>query len=789
VSIGTLFVLALSVIGYAQSPAPAAQQTAQPAGRLPIRRVVLYKSGVGYFEHLGRIRGSQTVTVDFTSGQLDDVLKSLTALDLDGGRVSGVSYNSDAGLDRRLAGLRLPVGQQATRAQFLAALRGARLEVRDGASRIVGRLLSVEPHQQRRGDAVVSVDMLSIVTDAGELQTVPLDAGVGVRILEADLSQEVSRYLSLVASVRDQDIRRLSIATTGAGDRDLFVSYVSEVPVWKATYRIVLPDAKETRRPLLQGWAIVDNTVGEDWENVQLSLVAGAPQSFVQAISRPYYVQRPVVPLPERVLMSPQTHQGALALAGNGALTGTVTDQSGGTIPGVSVSVTGQSAQTVTTDRNGRYRFATLAPGTYQVQFRLPGFNTVNFSRVDVSGGMETVLNTPMQVGRIEESVTVSGLPQNNLNITMDGVSTGVAGGRGGGVMRSAAPSAAPVAPAPPPAQPSFSMRAGQQVDAMAAQLGDLFEYKLKEPITIRKNQSAMVPILNGEVQAEKVSLWNASSGATRALRAIWLTNATGNTLDAGSFSIVEGQAFAGEGLMESLKAGERRLLSYAVDLGLVLDAKGEAVPTRTTRVRVSKGMLIQQVEERQRRVYSARNEDSEARLLVVEHPVRSGWTLGGTIKPEESTPSAHRFRVPIAPRTTATFAVDESRTIDTQIAVAALTDDQVALFIRDKMIDATLQAQLQEVQRRKTEIFGLMQRIDKLEEESAQIERDQQRVRENMRALKGSSEEKQLVQRYVKQLNEQETRIDASRTELASLIAERQKAEAALQEYIDKIG
>src|SRR5262245_62603799 len=112
-----------------QTPAAPAAREAAPANRLPVRRVVLYKSGVGYFEHLGRVRGNQTVTIDFTSGQLDDVLKSLTTIDLDGGRVLGINYHSDAGLDRRLAALRLPIGQEATRAQLLNALRGAKIEV------------------------------------------------------------------------------------------------------------------------------------------------------------------------------------------------------------------------------------------------------------------------------------------------------------------------------------------------------------------------------------------------------------------------------------------------------------------------------------------------------------------------------------------------------------------------------------------------------------------------------------------------------------------------------------
>src|SRR5688572_2167497 len=236
VSVGILIV-ALSMLVSAQAPGPATAQAPDP---LPVRRVVLYKSGVGYFEHLGKVRGNQTVTIDFTSGQLDDVLKSLTSLDLDGGRVSGVGYNSEAALDRRLGALRLPVNEQTTRAEFLTALRGARLEVRSAATRVVGRLLSVERVERQRDNGTTHLDVVSLVSDAGEIQSIVLDPGVSVRVLEPSLAQEVGRYLSLVASARDQDLRRLTLATTGAGERDLFVSYISEVPVWKATYRLVL---------------------------------------------------------------------------------------------------------------------------------------------------------------------------------------------------------------------------------------------------------------------------------------------------------------------------------------------------------------------------------------------------------------------------------------------------------------------------------------------------------------------------------------------------------------------
>src|SRR5215472_9107323 len=273
--------------------------------RLPVRRVVLYKNGVGYFEHSGRVRGTQEVTIDFTTSQLNDVLKSLTVLDLGKGHITGVSYNSTAPLDQRLRALRLPLGEQPTIEEFLNAIRGSRVAVGSNGSAVEGRLLSVERQERKlKDDGTITITTISVITDAGEMRTFELGPATTVRVLERDLQDDLTRYLKLLATTREQDERRMTISATGEGERQLLVSYVSEVPVWKSTYRVVLPE-KPGGKAILQGWAVVDNTVGEDWENVQLSLVAGAPQSFIQQISQPYYTRRPVVALPSSVMLQP----------------------------------------------------------------------------------------------------------------------------------------------------------------------------------------------------------------------------------------------------------------------------------------------------------------------------------------------------------------------------------------------------------------------------------------------------------------------------------------------------
>jgi len=372
---------------------------------------VLYKNGVGYFEHLGHVRGNQDVHVDFTSAQLNDVLKSLTVLDLSGGRITGVDYNSEAPLARRLATLRLALGERPTMAEFLGALRGARLEVRSGTGpSLVGKLLSVERKTRTGAGAgwTVETDEISVITDIGEVRSVDLGSATSVRIAEKDLQAEVGRYMNLIAASRDQDVRRMTISTTGTGERNLYLSYISEVPIWKTTYRIVLP-SKVEKKPLLQGWAIVDNTVGEDWDNVELSLVAGAPHSFIQQLSEPFYGRRPVVALPESVQLTPQTHAATL-MRGNGRLSGTVTDPSGALVSGANVRLldenNGVVAQT-TTESNGQYSFSGVSPGRYRVEIERQGFQKNLISGLDVAPG-ENQFNTQLRLGSSTETVEVS---------------------------------------------------------------------------------------------------------------------------------------------------------------------------------------------------------------------------------------------------------------------------------------------------------------------------------------------------------------------------------------------
>jgi hypothetical protein len=773
----------------------------EPAAKLPVRRVVLYKNGVGYFEHLGRVRGSQDVHIDFTSAQLNDVLKSLTVLDLAGGRITGVDYNSEAPLARRLATLRLALGERPSVSEFLGALRGARLEVRSGAGpALTGRLLSVERKTRSATNWTVETDEISLITDTGEVHSVDLNPTTSVRIAEKDLQVEVGRYLNLIASSRDQDVRRMTISTAGSGERNLYVSYISEVPIWKTTYRIVLP-TKADKKPLLQGWAIVDNTVGEDWNEVELSLVAGAPHSFIQQLSEPFYGRRPVVPLPESVQLSPQTHAATLS-GGNGHLSGVVTDPSGAVVAGANVKLMDQNgaivAQTAT-DSGGNYSFSSLSPGSYRVQTERPGFKSYLMTQLSVAPG-ENQANARLEVGQSTETVTVTAEAStvqamsafvsagNRLSGVANRPHVGVGSGSGGGV----GGGSFVVAPAPPPPPSAVSLeevRAMGEAAASGQELGDLFEYKLKDRVTLKKNQSALVPIAQTEIEAEKVSLWNGTSGSGRPLRGLWLKNTSPLTFDGGSFSVLENEVFAGEGLTDPIKPGERRLLSYATDLGLLVEAQTSGQPQHVTLARISKGVLTHVSRMEERTLYTVRNQDAVARTLVVEHPARAGWSLAkGAKEPEEKAPGMYRFRLEVPAKATASLPVEEMRTLDVTYAISNLNSDQVELFVKAKTITPEMAQALQKIMDQKAVVTKLEDEMENRQKDIDRIVEDQGRLRENMKALRGSAEEKALLQRYTKQLDEQETQLEALRKAIRDTEAERDKANEQLEKMIEEL-
>lgn len=697
------------------------------SGALPVTRVSLYKNGVGFLEHATRVTGDAAVTLELTSAQLNDALQTLTAVDLGGGRIVGANYNSTTPLPQQLGNLPFSLGAEPSEDDLYNALKGAEVDVTGSGAAFRGRILSLEV----RDGAIVGDSkpknlperrVLTVVAESGATRTLELTPLTVVRVLNGGLRTDLNTYLQLLDRNRNEAIRKLILTDRGSGTRELRVSYLSEVPVWKSTYRLLLtstgsqPVSGPAKTATLQGYSVVDNTTGEDWNGVQLSLVAGSPQSFVQPLAQPIYDRRPEVPIAANAQLTPQTHDSGIG----------------------------------------------------------PGSSSAYLSST-AGGTPSSLFGSPTGTG---DSVAV-GIGQGHGS----GFGPGSSGGMGGGML-SLERSRALGGPVTAAAPYEEIARASIQADTHTKAFDDFFSYTLAEPVTIPRNGSALVPILQVQVPVENVTLW--SPGDARPLRALWITNSSQLVLDRGSFSVVEDGGFAGEGLLDPVHPGERRLLSYAADDAVRVTPEQKPETRRLMTISVSRGVLRAANEEVAEVRYTLSNAAPDARTVIVEETRRQGWTLSAEPKPAETTPVAYRFRVNVAAGGSETLQVSQRRTVDEYFQLANTNEEQLTVYLRNNHANAAMLAELEPVFAAQRAVAALDAQIQAKQVQIGTLEADGKRVRENLAVLKGSAEERALARRYTAELNAEEDQLAGLRKDLAGLQAQRDAAAAARSSRIE---
>jgi hypothetical protein len=276
----------------------------QPATNdVPVKRVALFSSGVGYFEHAGTVAGEAETVLHFKTDQINDVLKSLVLQDLDGGQISSVSYPSMDPLGKLLKGFAVDLSGDSSLAGLLHQLRGADVVVTTSGNTFSGKILGVEVRKKPVDDQVVEQAVLNVVTSTG-IKSVVLEDASSIQLADAKLQEELNKALLAVAGARDSDKKNVTLNFKGNGDRRVKVGYVVETPVWKTSYRLVMDDKTSN----LQGWAIVENQTDTDWNDIQLSLVSGRPLSFTMDLYEPMYLPRPEAHLELFEGLAPQSY-------------------------------------------------------------------------------------------------------------------------------------------------------------------------------------------------------------------------------------------------------------------------------------------------------------------------------------------------------------------------------------------------------------------------------------------------------------------------------------------------
>lgn len=293
--------LVLSLAGFATAE--------EPGTNIPLKRVVMFSSGVAFYERNGEVEGNATVDLRFNTRDVNDLLKSMVLQDEGGGKISTVSYGSKDPITRTLRTFTIDLTHSPTLADLLGQIRGEKIEL--DSPKMSGIVIGIEKRKKPAGmNETVEVEYLNLLTEEG-LRSVPLD-GVGkIKLANPKLDAELRQALLVLAMGKSVDKKSVTLNFTGAGKRPVRVGYIQESPIWKTSYRLVLGEEK----PLLQGWAIVENTTEEDWDNVNLTLVSGRPISFVMDLYQPMYIDRPVVQQELYASLRPRTYDQDLAEA------------------------------------------------------------------------------------------------------------------------------------------------------------------------------------------------------------------------------------------------------------------------------------------------------------------------------------------------------------------------------------------------------------------------------------------------------------------------------------------
>ena len=276
----------------------------QSEGEIPLKRVVILTSGLAYYEHSGSIDGPTKIALPFRPDAVNDALKSLVINDPSSANPS-ISYPSEQMLLQTLRTLKINLSDDPSLAVILERLKGEevtisapsgreaffeRLKLGDEAKvyTLTGRIAGIEYRPLFQ-----STEPWLLINTKEGLKLFSLSEITSISFNDPDIEKDLNRALDLLASSRNSFSRQLTLSLPGNGKRAVSLSYIIPSPVCKVSYRLDLGASK----PIFQGWAIVDNDSDSDWKNVELSLVAGRPVSFIQNLYPPYYVWRPVQPL------------------------------------------------------------------------------------------------------------------------------------------------------------------------------------------------------------------------------------------------------------------------------------------------------------------------------------------------------------------------------------------------------------------------------------------------------------------------------------------------------------
>ncbi|GAB5388992.1 MAG: hypothetical protein Alpg2KO_19600 [Alphaproteobacteria bacterium] len=714
--------------------------TALPAlaDQLPVKRIILSTSGLAHFEHQGHVSGNTTLDLPVRLDQVDDLMKSLLVFD-SVGRLGGVSVPGRTPLPQAFRDLPFSQVELGSPVALLNALKGSAIKI-TGNRRMEGLLVSVLAEQaQAEGGIDLTRHRVTLMGPQG-LQSVVLEDLSTIQFVDQAVQDQLARGLQAIFAHRVQDQRTLSVQLMGEGKRDVALSYVVKAPLWKSTYRMVLPE-QDKPDGMLQGWAVLENMSGTDWDDVDITLVSGNPVTFRQSLYTSYYAPRPELPVEVMGRIMPRLDKGAL----------------------------GDLNEVRRYDDRAKYEG--MSDGD-RIRHSIARELTENPDKVLALQGLSIGADGSVSINETEETPTelrMAARPfptdfDNGGLYAEDGVYLG---------------------------HPSVRRMAGPALEqaAVASDAATQVLFEFPDPLTVKSGHSLMLPFASTSIPTEQLWLYQPDTHVEHPLTTIRVTNTTDAGLPPGILTLyvptAAGTTYIGDAQMPVIPKGEDRLISYALDAKTRIDHQ-LAITRNVTEASLSEGILYQKTSLRRTTTYLIKAPAEEDRTIILEHPRIQGWTLDGEDDGIELTPNHYRIRLTVPAGEVTRHTVTLSRVTTDKAGLIEPSEGKITYYMNA----------IGDINPALTEAFTQMatmrRAIDQTRSKVSRLEKERNGIREkwqdNRNNFSSFGSDTRVGRRIQKTMNEQMDRMDSIDLELEALSKTLVQQQQRLKTYIAEL-
>lgn len=317
---------------------------------------------------------------------------------------------------------------------------------------------------------------------------------------------------------------------------------------------------------------------------------------------------------------------------------------------------------------------------------------------------------------------------------------------------------------------------------ATAQEAGELFEYVIKTPVTIPRRNSAMLPIVNEPVEAEKLSVYNPANHSRYPLNALLLHNKTALNLMQGPVTVFDGNTYAGDAKLPDLKPDEKRLVPYALDLAVEVNVESKPCPDELVGLRIGKGVLYHKRKYADERTFTVKNKADRDKTVVLEHPAVPGWEVVEPKETYETTPTLLRLKVAVPAKKTVSQKLRMEHVAEQTVILTTAQLNEITFYLRSRVISPKVQAALEKVVVLRTGLDQVSRRLGSVSRDLETARSEQGRIRQNISTLDRSTD---VYQRQLRKFDELETQIEQLAGQQGELRTEEEKKRKELEDYL----